>query len=617
MADNDRIVDEELIKELRQYRNTYNVLAATDKAELLNHTSPSAKALSSFLQHLNPEQTTYGQVKELIKLYYATQHIPAAKRALQECNVSTKLFGSVSPPLAGLRPITIHHVDKYLGEEPFKDEKGNITYARSNVQLASRAFFHDDSRQERLGQALLRHLIIKKDDITVEEMITRYPKLLSHRGALVDKNTNRTLVDINGKPLNDICVFDRILQQADPDLPPGDDTKQNFGQKLLHHTIRGNQLAVVAILAIFPDLLLHRGNTHDYSGRAFKNVTAFELAIWALDVRHMVPAMLKCLTTNVEGQDFREKLVPQLLRQFNHSEGVNYTIGCGLLKMSQDPRTLMPGKTDLEKSAELNRKLNRHNGLIQYDDKIFYFHNLSYPKKLVEIKKSGAISALQRLLNNKERELEDDTLQIINHDDELKMIQNYVPDSRHIFQEKHYDFTPLIKALEVYAHSFYADKPWFWEQHEAHWSSVVGLEQHYAPAHVAQHYCNPDESFSSQYKYNCPQPTFKENVLKRTLELDNWISNKKERWWTEAVDSSVQVSGPGLDFAIFRTNAGAVARDHSERRGIGGGPPALARSGTVDLEALRALCKVRTDDAHEIKQLLDSLQKPGASCVVQ
>ena len=259
MPNDDRIVDEELIKELRQYRDAYAALSPKAKDSLLfdlnkEKKATSAKILAEFLKNLNPEQTTYRQVQELAKLYYATRDIPAAYQVLKGFDAG-KLNYSITQSMASLGTNVTTRVDQFFEQ---KD--------KSNVQLASKTFFLDDSRKNRLGQALLSH------------------------------------------------------------------------------AIKGNQDTVVALLKRYPELLLYRGNVVDYSGREFKNVTALELATWALDVRHMAPAMLKCLTENEDGKDYSRELAPELQRQFDNvvkdGGGVNYTIGCGLLKMPEDPRTL-------------------------------------------------------------------------------------------------------------------------------------------------------------------------------------------------------------------------------------------------------------------------------------
>lgn len=94
--------------------------------------------------------------------------------------------------------------------------------------------------------------------------------------------------------------------------------------KLLEYVAFGNQDKVEQLLKIHPELLLERGTVTDYSGRTFKNITAFEYALWALDVRYMAPMMIRCLPKNEDGEKIREAL----LHQFNSLEenGISYTL---------------------------------------------------------------------------------------------------------------------------------------------------------------------------------------------------------------------------------------------------------------------------------------------------
>ena len=115
------------------------------------------------------------------------------------------------------------------------------------------------------------------------------------------------------------------------------------------------------------------------------------------------------------------------------------------------------------------------------------------------------------------------------------------------------------------------------------WSKVVGLAQRYAPANIAQHYCDPDESFD-------PTPQFNKKTFKRSLEFYNYVTNRNEFWFAPVSSTS----GLGVDFGIFRSGGGVAAR---VRR--------------LDLVAVTALCKVRTKDLDPLMQRLESpIQKP-------
>lgn len=94
---------------------------------------------------------------------------------------------------------------------------------------------------------------------------------------------------------------------------------------LLNYIAFGNQEAAKKILIKHPELMVETGSVIDPSGRHFKRISAFELVLWALDVRYMAGMMLVCIPKNKEGNTIRK----QLLLQYNNVEnrGVTYTVG--------------------------------------------------------------------------------------------------------------------------------------------------------------------------------------------------------------------------------------------------------------------------------------------------
>ncbi len=161
--------------------------------------------------------------------------------------------------------------------------------------------------------------------------------------------------------------------------------------------------------------------------------------------------------------------------------------------------------------------------------------------------------------------------------------------------EAHYDFSPLIEALETYVNNF---DDWYaannFDAVRNQWYKVVGLAQLYVPAHVAQHYCDPDESFG-------PTPQFNKKTFKRALEFYNYVTRKHEFWFT-AVSST---SGLGVNFGIMRATRAAGCVGGVEAFPLGRG----ALSTRVDLAAVTALCKVRTLDLVLLMQRLEGLVK--------
>ncbi len=69
------------------------------------------------------------------------------------------------------------------------------------------------------------------------------------------------------------------------------------GLKLLRFVVRGEQEKADGLLTIHPELLLKRGTITDYSGRTFKNITAYEYAYWAKDT-HMCRMLERHMDAN-------------------------------------------------------------------------------------------------------------------------------------------------------------------------------------------------------------------------------------------------------------------------------------------------------------------------------
>ena len=167
--------------------------------------------------------------------------------------------------------------------------------------------------------------------------------------------------------------------------------------------------------------------------------------------------------------------------------------------------------------------------------------------------------------------------------------------------EAHYDFSPIKAALQTYANEYEN-----WD--EAHnsdaiiyqWSQVVGLAQRYVPAHVAQHYCDPDEAFY-------PTPPFNKKTFKRSLEFYNFVTGAVDSWF-EAVSPT---SALGVDFGVCRGGGGGWD--------AGGSAMGMVFLGLVhvvqrDLAALTALCEVRTSDLVPLMQRLEGpIKKPDAA----
>ena len=76
-----------------------------------------------------------------------------------------------------------------------------------------------------------------------------------------------------------------------------------------------------------PEFLLSRGNVTDWAGRTFKNITAFEYALWARDFK-MIQMMLGCIPATPEGDVIWAALfeqTKQVKRAIESGGGLTYT----------------------------------------------------------------------------------------------------------------------------------------------------------------------------------------------------------------------------------------------------------------------------------------------------
>lgn len=92
---------------------------------------------------------------------------------------------------------------------------------------------------------------------------------------------------------------------------------------LLLSVARGEQTKAASILNTCPHLLSHRGNVTNYSGLTFKNITAFQYALWAMDT-HMCHMIIRAIPDGIEGEVLRAELI----RQYEELEahGVTYEL---------------------------------------------------------------------------------------------------------------------------------------------------------------------------------------------------------------------------------------------------------------------------------------------------
>lgn len=116
--------------------------------------------------------------------------------------------------------------------------------------------------------------------------------------------------------------------------------KLNFTRKLLSAVAYGMESKAVNVnpqpkdvfaedlLKKSPEFLLERGDITDWGGRTFKNITAFEYALWAKDFK-MLEMMLACIPATAEGDRIRAGLLEQyeqVTAPINTGGGLTYEL---------------------------------------------------------------------------------------------------------------------------------------------------------------------------------------------------------------------------------------------------------------------------------------------------
>ncbi|KTD42505.1 hypothetical protein [Legionella quateirensis] len=147
--------------------------------------------------------------------------------------------------------------------------------------------------------------------------------------------------------------------------------------------------------------------------------------------------------------------------------------------------------------------------------------------------------------------------------------------------EQHFDFeNTIIKELQTQVDSLNALGEKKWDAIDKQWREGVGGAQKLLPMHIVDEYCSNERFY--------PVPKFI-SLPKSSKQFYNRATNKHKNWFS--LDSKLSV-----DFAIYKTPSGRGA--HVARRGQTG---RAAR----DLNAMTALCKVRTNDFINLKSQLE------------
>jgi hypothetical protein len=181
--------------------------------------------------------------------------------------------------------------------------------------------------------------------------------------------------------------------------------------------------------------------------------------------------------------------------------------------------------------------------------------------------------------------------------------------------EKHFDFSVLINALQTYVNQF---NNWGLHDRVTHWCTEVGRAQCDVPAHVIQHYCDPEKTL-----FDASLSLFtKKEELRRTLEFYNLETSKGMTWRHPVVTGN----------SVLGVNLGLCCMGHKEQEiwwlvsgrhwGALGTKANSAASSHHDLVAITALCKERIEDFNLLKQKIENrcqnLDEPQKSnyCVI-
>lgn len=162
--------------------------------------------------------------------------------------------------------------------------------------------------------------------------------------------------------------------------------------------------------------------------------------------------------------------------------------------------------------------------------------------------------------------------------------------------EKHFDFeNTLIQELQTQIDSINAPGAKNLEAIDKQWREGVGGAQQRLPMHIVDEYCSNEPFY--------PVPKFTSQP-KSSKQFYNWTTEKTEKYenWF-SVDSKLSV-----DFAIFKARVGwgtfVVGLPDGASYGSARGACSVAAA-SLDLDAMMALCIVRTNDFIDLKSQLE------------
>ena len=155
---------------------------------------------------------------------------------------------------------------------------------------------------------------------------------------------------------------------------------------------------------------------------------------------------------------------------------------------------------------------------------------------------------------------------------------------------KHFDFSPLKRALEDYIQGYANwDASGNIQEMTSAWMRV-GREQSGLPAHALNEYLRPDRSFF-------PTPAFDEKTLPRTLMFYNYSTIANEALFSPGSRDCL-----GVDFALMRGGLRGGRGDEGGRYGV------ASLDVRIDLAAVSRLDEVRIADLTQSRENLELIE---------
>lgn len=348
-------------------------------------------------------------------------------------------------------------------------------------------------------------------------------------------------------------------------------------KQLLLCTAHGKEDQIKKLFDISPALiryLIEKSDVEDYSGRQFKNISAFQYALWARDW-HMWEMMLLALDAaealavdeNAEGKinvitkteiaKIRATLWQQYHEVVDKDKGLDYTIT--RMNENNEPMTLqIKGETHFDLEGPEFCLMPQEANFVPEKGKIYVkIEQGSLHYTLISLSGEPVTASifLEHLAPLTQLSTNEDIKPFI------------TPILKMTAMRGHTHPQALIRGLKTYCEQF---DNWDWDQRKNHWC-LVGMAQCEVPANIAQEYCRTDLVLSKKR-------SFKELEFSRTLKVNNWINGKVESWFPLHLDNKL-----GNDFSTSVGRGGELA----------GETPRI-------LAALLALCEVRSEQVIEL-----------------